>query len=154
MATELQKRFALCIGLGLGNWQAANAVGYRNKHCSRLRRSQGVVVELGKLRGEMIEKTHFTKEFMLEKLFGLMGQLEGLRGGAEELTAREQREHIKAALDIAREINKMLGHYPTPPSQHLHLEGSAGELTALIERVEQRAQAEAVLPVIAETAAE
>ena len=139
VANKVQQKFALCVALGLGNWQAANMVGYRNKHCARLRRSQGVEEELGRIRSEMIDKTHFTKEFMLEKLFRLMGQLEGARlAGEEALTSKEQREHIKMALEVGKEINKMLGHYSPVNSQHLRLESSSSELTALIERVEQR----------------
>ena len=139
MASKGQKEFALCVALGLGNWQAANIIGYRREHCARVRRSRGVEEELGRIRSEMIDKTRFTKEFMLEKLFGLMGQMESARSAGEEaLAPKEQREHTKMALEIGKEINKMLGHYTPVNSQHLRVESSGSELTELIERVEQR----------------
>ncbi len=142
MVTELQRRFALCIGLGYGNWQAANLIGYRDKDCSRMRRSRGVVQELKEIRREMIEKTYLSKEYMLQKLFTLMGRLEGACYGAEQLEPRESREQAKVALEIAREINKMLGHYAPVNTQHLRVEGSGNELSQLIEKVEKRCKAE------------
>ncbi len=142
MATEVQKEFAMCVAMGMGNWQAANAVGYRNKHCGRMRRSKGVEEELNTIRSEMIDKTHFTKEFMLSKLFSLMGKMESANYAAESLEPREQREHIKMALEVGKEINKMLGHYQPQNTQHLRVESSGTELTSLIERVEKKCKEE------------
>ena len=140
--SEVQKKFALCIALGLGNWQAAKAVGYQSKHCARLRRSKGVTEELDRIRGEMIDKTHFTKEFMLEKLFALMGKMESAKYAAESMEPKEQREYIKTALEVGKEINKMLGHYSPSSSQHLRVESTGSELTDLIERVEKKCKEE------------
>lgn len=136
-ANKRQKEFALCIVGGMGNWSAAKAVGYLPKHCGRIRRGKGVEQEIRQLRREMIGQTRFTKEFMIEKLYTMMGKMESAIGNSESFEPKDQREAMKVALEISREINKMLGHYTPVNSQHLRVESSASEMTELLEKIDK-----------------
>ena len=135
--TEKQKNFALYVLWGMSNWAAAGKAGYHKNHSGRIRRSRGVELEVGRIRKEMIDKTHFTKEFMIEKLYTMMGKMESALGRSDDLEPKDQRESMKVALEIGREINKMLGHYTPNNSQHLRVEGSAGDMSALLDKIEK-----------------